>query len=186
VDRRIGEVLAYARPRPLEITEFELGGLLAGVIEQVRARFPQGPDPVLAPCPGIRLRADAGQLGQAVENLLVNAAEAAGPEGQVRLLVQAGKERSGLRLLVRNTGPQLKPERIKEIFEPFRTDKSRGTGLGLPLARRIIGDHGGRISALSAGGWTTFVVALPADVPAGWGENHGDEAGTEVGLDAVG
>jgi signal transduction histidine kinase len=53
------------------------------------------------------------------------------------------------------------------VFEPFNSSKPRGTGLGLPLAKRIVEAHGGRIEALSAGGWTTFVVTLPNNALAG-------------------
>ncbi len=172
VDRRIGEVLTYARPRPLDVTTFNARDLLVAVIEQVRARFPHGPAPALAAQGTVLVRADRNQLGQALENLLANACEAAGADGQVRLLLQRGSSRrqtgdGDVRLLIRNTGEPLAPERLAEIFEPFRTGKSGGTGLGLPLARRIIQAHGGRISALSAGGLTTFVVTLPGDVVAG-------------------
>jgi len=181
IDRRIGDVLAYARPRPLDVTGFRARDLLAAVVEQVRARFPSGPTMVLEAEEPVQVRADRNQLGQALENLLVNACEAAGAAGEVRLLLQRapagpGAHPEDVRILIRNTGDQLAPERLQEIFEPFRTGKSSGTGLGLPLARRIIRDHGGRITALSAGGWTTFVVMLPGDVVAGQEVANEDDA----------
>ncbi len=191
VDRRVGAVLAYARPRPLEVQEFDLSGLLAEVADQVRARFPAGPAIACeAPRP-VGVRADRNQLRQALENLMVNACEAAGPAGQARVLLQgAGGVRDaagrGVRVLVRNTGAPLAPERLREIFEPFRTAKSGGTGLGLALARRIAAAHGGRITALSAGGWTTFVLALPGDAVAGRERDHEEDADGELSVDAAG
>ena len=113
-----------------------------------------------------RLLADQGQLRQALENLLVNAAEAAGAQGRVRLLVQTQRPPGApdsLRLLIKNTGAALSQERLSALFQPFVSGRAGGTGLGLPLARRIIEAHGGEIGALSAGGWTTFVVTLPLE-----------------------
>jgi signal transduction histidine kinase len=191
VDRRIGEVLTFARPRPLDVAAFSARDLVAAVIEQVRARFPNGPAIALEAPEPVELRADRNQLGQALENLLANACEAAGPRGDVRLLLQrvpAGPEPGAgdVRVLIRNTGEQLPPERLQEIFEPFRSGKSGGTGLGLPLARRIVRDHGGRITALSAGGWTTFVVTLPGDVVTDEEASDGDCAGGGIRHEAVG
>jgi len=181
IDRRIGEVLTYARPRPLDVTTFDARELLVAVVEQVRARFPSGPVPVLEAQGAVQVRADRNQLGQALENLLANACEAAGTRGEVRLLLQRAPATrqpgdGDVRMLIRNTGDPLAPERLAEIFEPFCTGKCGGTGLGLPLARRIIDAHGGRISALSAGGWTTFVVTLPSDVVAGEEETDEEHA----------
>ncbi|MBM3317898.1 MAG: PAS domain-containing protein [Candidatus Eisenbacteria bacterium] len=166
MDRRIGELLGYARPRPLEARRFDLAALLRDVAAGAAARFGGGPRFETRLPPRFELRGDADQLRQACENLLVNAAQAAGATGRVRLLLRAartGGGRTSARILVRNTGARLAPGELPQLFEPFVSRTRGGTGLGLPLARRIVEAHGGRIEALSAGGWTTFVAVLPLD-----------------------
>jgi signal transduction histidine kinase len=175
VDRRVGEILAYARPRPLQLELYDVTRMVRQVAGDVRARFPSGPTIESGRRAALPLLCDPAQLQQALENLLVNAAEAAGADGRVNLLVQrgsAGAQAPGsetVRLLIRNTGAELPADALGSVFEPFSSSKLRGTGLGLPLAKRIVEAHGGRIEALSAGGWTTFVVTLPTNALAGAG-----------------
>jgi two-component system, NtrC family, sensor histidine kinase HydH len=177
MDRRIDELLSYARPRELQPRELDFGGLVRAITQAATARFPGGPVIELRATAHLSLRADEAQLRQAIENLVVNAAQAAGPHGRVRVWARGetcpahGGER-GVRLLIRNTGAELRPGELKQLFEPFVTRKPGGTGLGLPLARRVIESHGGAIHALSAGGWTTFVVTLPFDPHGGMEENR--------------
>lgn len=167
VNRRIDELLCYVRPRPLHLAEADLGDLLSQIVQDVRARFPNGPSPVFQIAPPSTGVFDPRQVRQAVENLVVNAIEAAGPKGEVKILLNPGGAVSApddaetFRLLVRNTGAELSPDRLREIFEPFASSKPGGTGLGLALARNIITGHGGEIEAVSAGGLTTFVLTLP-------------------------
>ena len=168
VNRRIDELLCYARPRPLHLEECELGQLVEQVRGQVQARFPGGPAAELELEPGVRAKVDPRQLRQALENIWVNACEAAGPGGAVKVLLQSGSARppgrtvETIRLLVRNNGPALDPQVLRSMFEPFQSQKAGGTGLGLSLARSIVTSHGGELEAVSAGGWTTFVITLPA------------------------
>ncbi len=167
VNRRIDELLCYVRPRPLHLAEADLGDLLSHIVQDVRARFPDGPSPELQIAPPSAGVFDPRQVRQAVENLVVNAIEAAGPRGEVMILLNPGDtagpvgDAETMRLLVRNTGAELSPDRLREIFEPFTSSKPGGTGLGLALARNIITGHGGEIEAVSAGGLTTFVLTLP-------------------------
>jgi signal transduction histidine kinase len=67
-----------------------------------------------------------------------------------------------LRVRVRDTGMGIAPENLERLFDPFFTTKPNGTGLGLPITRRIIEEHRGRVkveSELNAG--TTFSILLP-------------------------
>ncbi len=166
INRRIDELLCYARPRPLQIEKVDLAELVAQVSGQVAARFPEGPRAQLELARKVCVQADPRQIGQAIENVWVNACEAAGTTGRVKVLLQGGpagtEAAETVRLLVRNDGPGLAPAVLRSIFEPFETQKPGGTGLGLALARSIVTSHGGEIEAVSAGGWTTFVITLPA------------------------
>ncbi|HXP63491.1 MAG TPA: ATP-binding protein, partial [Dongiaceae bacterium] len=68
-----------------------------------------------------------------------------------------------IRVLVQDTGPGISPENLPRLFEPFFTTKPNGTGLGLPITRRIIHEHHGEISVRSEPGkGTIFEILLPA------------------------
>ncbi len=117
-------------------------------------RFAVSPRP-LPPIPCRRF-----QIAQAVFNLLVNAAEAAGPGGTVRVSTgQAGRK---IHIEVADDGPGIPPERREIIFEPFySTKREGGTGLGLAIARDIAESHRGVID-VSAREGAVFTLELPA------------------------
>jgi nitrogen fixation/metabolism regulation signal transduction histidine kinase len=109
-------------------------------------------------------RADGNQIRGVLGNLVKNAIEALAEGG--RLSIRTSHDLSGatgpVRVEVTDTGPGI-PEDIRErIFDPYFTTKTRGTGLGLALAYRIVQDHGGSISFVTGSGGTTFRVDLPA------------------------
>ncbi len=156
------------------------------VLEHVRAlaqkgfaahlRIVENYDPSLPPVYGNR-----DQLVQVLLNLVKNAAEAIsslpschdGPAGEITLctayrhgmrLAPSGSETRvhlPLVVIVRDSGPGI-PEAIRpHLFEPFLTTKPTGSGLGLALAGKIIGDHGGIIEVESAPGKTEVLLYLP-------------------------
>ena len=100
---------------------------------------------------------DAARVRQAITNLLQNAVEAGGP---VRL--SARPERGGLAITVRDRGPGIAAGDEDRIFEPFFTKQSRGTGLGLAVARRVVRLHGGHIAVSNVdGGGAEFRIWFP-------------------------
>lgn len=134
-------------------------------------RFAETYDPSLPP-----VFANRDQLIQVFLNLVKNAAEAIGadmPDGEIEL---ATAFRHGVRLrlpgsrepitlpievCVRDNGPGVAPEIAANLFDPFVTNKASGTGLGLALVAKIIGDHGGTVECESQPRRTTFRVMLP-------------------------
>jgi two-component system sensor kinase FixL len=103
---------------------------------------------------------DADLLKIVFVNLLMNAAHAMEGQGVIRVSVtRAG---GACRVEVQDSGPGIPPDVRERIFTPFFTTKSRGTGLGLPTAKRIIEAHTGRIDIdCPPGGGTTVTVQLP-------------------------
>jgi signal transduction histidine kinase len=101
---------------------------------------------------------DQGRMVQVLINLTRNAIEAS-PAGSV-VSVRTIQNGSDLLLEVVDMGEGIPPERRQEIFRPFFTTKNKGTGLGLPIARKIVEAHGGRLemSDNPIQGMTTRIV----------------------------
>ncbi|MHC2484852.1 AAA family ATPase [Rhizobium leguminosarum] len=92
---------------------------------------------------------DRIQLQQVLLNLILNAAEALGlvAEGTRELVISTEKDKTGVRVAVRDSGPGIDPEHHDRVFDAFYTTKSSGTGMGLSICRSIIHAHGGRLWA---------------------------------------
>ena len=109
--------------------------------------------------------ADPRGVNEVLMCLVVNALDATGPGGHVVLGTRATGD-GFVELSVADDRPGIAPEHLDRIFEPFFTTKAvgRGTGLGLPIARRMVEAHGGDISvAANPGRGVTFRVHLPQD-----------------------
>jgi signal transduction histidine kinase len=106
----------------------------------------------------------AGQLNQVWMNLLVNAAQATGREGKVRITTRLENEK--VVVAISDTGSGIAPEHLKKIFDPFFTTKpvGEGTGLGLSISYGIVERHGGSITVESRrDSGTTFTVSVPVN-----------------------
>lgn len=103
---------------------------------------------------------DPARMHQVLCNLLRNAVEASPQNG--RVLAGVRVEGSELLLYVRDFGKGIQAQDLEKIFEPFYTTRARGTGLGLPIARRLVVLHGGTLSASNAPeGGALFCVRIP-------------------------
>ena len=113
------------------------------------------------------LSADADALSDGLAFVLVNAHEAVRgrPSPRVSLHVRCTGEGEGRALVfaVSDNGPGIAQELRDKLFSPFSTSKPRGLGLGLPLARRAVVDHGGRIDVDTTEHGTTVTITLPLE-----------------------
>jgi nitrogen fixation/metabolism regulation signal transduction histidine kinase len=110
------------------------------------------------------VEADYNALLQAFRNIVRNAVEAVEQNGRIRnITVKVSRAENGrVRVSVRDTGPGISEEAQRRLFEPDFTSKTRGTGLGLAVARQTIRLHGGDILARNTeNGGAEFIVELP-------------------------
>lgn len=108
----------------------------------------------------VRIPIDRDQLGRAFEAVLVNAAEAAPPRGEITLASEV--DQAGVwECVLANGGEQLPAEAAARAFDLFFTTKPDSAGVGLAICRRIIAEHDGTI-ALESGETTRVTIALPA------------------------
>ncbi|MHC4710758.1 MAG: sensor histidine kinase [Planctomycetota bacterium] len=161
-----GRVKLDARPRDLVRIVNDLRDFFHPQCDQnrivLRTKLPEQPVPVPV---------DESLFKQALLNLMINATQAmadwtveggdqAGAGGELILQVEA--DDSEARVHVIDTGPGIEPDRLKQIFHPYVSHTTGGTGLGLSTARRIIEEHGGSIVAHSdVGRGSDFVIHLP-------------------------
>lgn len=111
--------------------------------------------------PAHRCPMDAAQIASAFTNLLVNAADAA-PEGTDLSLTSTLLPGGAWRCRLANGGPAIGPDTLRRAFDLFFTTKEGGTGMGLPLCRRIVDDHGGSVTLESSeASGTVATVTLP-------------------------
>ena len=104
--------------------------------------------------------ADDVKLRQAIINLLKNAAESSASGSPIILRMTA--DTHWLYISVADKGCGISKEHLEKIFEPFHTTKSYGTGLGLPIVKKIIESHNGKLTLKSKeGAGTTFLISLP-------------------------
>ncbi|NHZ96441.1 sensor histidine kinase [Massilia sp. CCM 8734] len=110
----------------------------------------------------LELMADPGQLEQALVNLLQNAAEASAPGKAPQVTVSAKLARGGrLRIDVCDNGPGVPDDVIADIFTPFFSTKSKGSGIGLAMVRQLVHRNGGAVRyARSIGGGARFIITF--------------------------
>jgi two-component system, LuxR family, sensor kinase FixL len=116
---------------------------------------------------GLRCAIDPFRLEQVFRNILDNAlAACADPVAVTITCADASLEgRPALRVAVRDNGPGLTAEQRQRIFEPFYTTKTKGTGLGMAIAQRIVDAHGGHIAVGgNSGAGAEILITLPREV----------------------
>ncbi len=113
---------------------------------------------------------DSAKLVQGFLNLLLNAVQAVGEGGEIRLLTSHdpnhqinddGTARGVIFVQVKNSGDPIDPSILPNLFDPFFTTKKDGTGLGLPITHQIITQHGGTLIPERSAGFTEFNIVLP-------------------------
>lgn len=181
-------LLDFSRCNDIQRQRVDLAELVRDVVEMIR-HMGKYRDKVLAFAPRepVFAHADAQELKQVVLNLVVNALDFMGPGGTLE--IQLHYSEGMAELVFADDGCGMAPDVLENIFEPFFTRRrdGKGTGLGLSITHRIVTQHGGEITANSAGvgRGSTFVVRLPTgrgdDDSGGRGGHRGPRRQLEPG-----
>jgi two-component system sensor histidine kinase HydH len=168
LDQTVKDLLVYARPAPPRFDRCNLSRVVERLMTVLkrepamqRVRFEHRTDH--RPLPSIE--ADENKIEQLLMNLVLNAAHASENDGLVTLTTRLTSK--GVQLEIEDRGHGMDEQTCQRALEPFFTTKSRGTGLGLPICRRIAESHSGTLTIHSAAGQGTRVcVLLPHLQPA--------------------
>jgi signal transduction histidine kinase len=170
VNKIIRQFLDFARPRPPSLEPREVRAILEETLallvyemEAQKISLERSYAPDIPPVP-----MDREQMKQVFLNLLLNAIQAMERGGNLRVAIRWKPAPSGdggrsvAEIAVQDTGPGMAEDIRSRIFEPFFSTKEEGIGLGLPIAQRIVEEHGGQIRVESrVGEGTVFTIILP-------------------------
>ncbi|MXZ38683.1 MAG: hypothetical protein F4Z19_10595 [Holophagales bacterium] len=163
--RTAGEFSTYSRiplaqPAPGDLAEAVrevvdgYGSTAHGAVAVLFESAPGAPDALLA--------FDRRLMQRALRNLIENALRASSKDGEVVVKVEPCGPDGAIAVTVSDRGPGVSDSDLERIFEPYFSTSSGGTGLGLPIARRIVHEHGGSITAATrTGGGLTVRIVLP-------------------------
>lgn len=151
----------YARAPALKLEKQDLNK----IIEEVLLLYEAGActfDAVFSNIPAV-MYADATAMRQVLHNIFKNAAEAAEKAAQPQVHIHTANADGQITLTVANNGKSFGKDMLANAFEPYVTDKPTGTGLGLPVVKKIVEEHGGRIALSNpAEGGACVKITLPA------------------------
>jgi len=151
----------YARAPALKLEKQDLNK----IIEEVLLLYEAGActfDAVFSNIPAV-MYADTTAIRQVLHNIFKNAAEAAEEAAQPEVHIHTGNTDGKITLTVTNNGKSFSKDMLANAFEPYVTDKPTGTGLGLPVVKKIVEEHGGRIALSNpAEGGASVKITLPA------------------------
>lgn len=169
LDLIIQNFLEYAKPPKLSLTRVSPSDVTDSALNLLKLRLDSQRVRVTvereAPLRSILI--DPEQLKEVLVNLLSNSMEALDGPGRITITENDGFIDTMGRvsvISVSDSGPGVPEPERERVFEPFHTTKEEGTGLGLPIARRIVSEHGGTLTLTQAkGGGAKFTITLPFD-----------------------
>lgn len=169
LDKIITQINNFAHPSELVMKPVDVRDSVKKAIELARGRVTKNGMAIDTTLPNDlpRVLGDEGALTEAFAHLVANAAEATSGQSKPRITLAAksireGDRTSGVVITVQDNGKGISPDLREKIFSPFCTTKARGMGLGLPIVKRTVFDHNGRVDIDSNPHGTSVSVMLPA------------------------
>ena len=166
------DMLTFSKEREPDLCTANLNEVVAEVIELMRVRAEETQVELIwrpgEPIPPLVF--DPEGIHRAVLNVVTNAVDAVGDReapGRVEVASQYLPQEAIVRITVEDNGPGIPADQMEHLFSPFvSSKKSRGSGLGLPVSKKILGEHDGRILVQSESGQgCRFTLELPATLP---------------------
>ena len=158
----LDELSSFQKGNVLNITKINLFDFTEDLLESTAGFLLETGTPLTleSTIDDLDFYADDVKLRQAIINLLKNAAESSANGSPIILRMTADTQ--WLYISVADKGCGISKEHLEKIFEPFHTTKSYGTGLGLPIVKKIIESHNGKLTLKSKeGAGTTVQISLP-------------------------
>ena len=166
------DMLTFSKEREPDLRSADINRVVGDVVELMQSRAADlEVDLECRMSPNIpTLIFDPEGMHRAILNVVTNAIDATADSdqpGKVEIATAYAPEDARIRVTVSDEGPGIPPEEMDVLFRPFvSSKKGRGTGLGLPVSQKILGEHGGRIDVESQPGkGSRFTLELPAVVP---------------------
>ena len=163
LNRVVEDFLRMARPEPIAKEDCDINEELSNMVTLLSAQARASKvnlQMLSSPLP--QFSGDGQKLRQAFMNIILNGIQASPMGGKVAVSTMFNRESGCIEIRFSDTGSGITSEAISQIFEPFFTTKGSGTGLGLPITKKIIEGHGGSVDVESEPGkGTTFRVLLP-------------------------
>ncbi|MEY2492507.1 MAG: two-component system, NtrC family, sensor histidine kinase AtoS [Verrucomicrobiota bacterium] len=175
LDKIITQINSFAHPAELNMKPLDIRASVKRGVELARTRFSANGGVAIEtqlPSDLPTVLGDENALAEAVAHLVANAAEAVTEQKKPRIVLSAKPIRQGNRpsavlVTVQDNGRGIDPEMREKVFSPFCTTKARGMGLGLPIVKRTVFDHNGRVDIDTSAHGTSVSIALPATVKSG-------------------
>jgi signal transduction histidine kinase len=162
LNRIVTEFLDFARPHKLNLHECRLEEVIRKNISFLKPELESKGIVVYDKMDNrsFKLQADDELLYRALMNIFINSIQAIDNAGSIT--VNVDEEKGGYRMEIEDTGSGIAKENMKKIFNPFFTTKQKGSGLGLPIVRKIIDGHEGTVEIESQeGSGTKVIIRLP-------------------------
>lgn len=162
----INNLLEYAHIKMPQYQDIDVNELINESIRSVRRRFYDRPVRIVRgdlEHEPIRIQADPVQLGEVIDNILNNSFQAIkGDDGVIGIILRRDEANRFLEIIVQDNGEGIDTKDMNNVFKPFFTTKSKGTGLGLALCHEMIGLHKGELALESERGLgTKITIRLP-------------------------
>jgi len=158
VNRIITDLQDYARPVKTTLVKMDVAHLLNDVLSSFE--IPATVKVLTDIQPGTNIEADPSLLRRALTNIITNALQAMPDGGRLSINVQRGEKTVQIKVI--DSGEGVKPDVAAKIFNPLFTTRAKGTGLGLPIAKRLVEAHEGNIKLTSEPGkGTSILIELP-------------------------
>ena len=161
----VNSVLDFSRQLQLDLREADLRDIVRQAAESCRMKAEQREVLLSVDLPSVPVyqNIDSFHLERALVNLITNAVEASGKDQRVSIVMVMGNTMMAVKIA--DTGPGMDKNVLENIFVPFYTKKRDGTGLGMPIAKKIIEGHQGKILVNSKPGQgTEVVIELPCSL----------------------